>query len=111
MEESGRGANAPRQPIRKRMTSSLDRQQNFPWMEVVAVVEDAEGRLMLLVAELVLELSRFLSHFPLYRIENRLLIPFHTTLLGTRRRLTPCFIISSASINLADKPENQNCFS
>lgn len=100
IDDSGRGARAPRQPMRKRMTSSLERQQNLSRME--AVVKDEEGRLVLdaLMLLLLLEASRFLSHFPLYRTENRLLMPFHTTLLGTISRLTPCFINSSASISL-----------
>nr|GMD38921.1 hypothetical protein Iba_chr09fCG8660 [Ipomoea batatas] len=34
-------------------------------------------------------------------------MPFQTTLLGTRSCLTPCFIISNASINLVPTPTNE----
>lgn len=62
MEDRGRGANAPKQPIKKRITSSRERQQYLSRI-MVAGVED-EDRLMLGIAMLGL-LSMFLSHFPL----------------------------------------------
>ena len=98
MEERGSGARAPRQPIRKQITSSLDRQQNLSLIMVVEVDGRAFARELIL---LLPELSVFFSHLPLYKMENRLLMPLHPILLGTRIRRTPCFIISSASINLA----------
>jgi len=65
MEERGSGARAPRHPMRKRMTSSLERQQNLSGLEVP---EDEEGRLGLIVRLLLLlllDVSAFLSHLPL----------------------------------------------
>jgi hypothetical protein len=51
--------------MRKRMTSSLERQQNLSGLEVP---EDEEGRLGLIVRLLLLlllDVSAFLSHLPL----------------------------------------------
>jgi hypothetical protein len=51
--------------MRKRMTSSLERQQNLSRLEVP---EDEEGRLGLIVRLLLLlllDVSAFLSHLPL----------------------------------------------
>jgi hypothetical protein len=65
MDERGSGARAPRHPMRKRMTSSLERQQNLLRLEVP---EDEEGRLVFMVRLLLLLLldaSAFLSHLPL----------------------------------------------
>lgn len=102
IEDRGRGAKAPRQPMRKRSTSSLERQQNLSCIEEV---EDDAGRLVVAKVFVLLppDGSAFLSHFPLYRIEKRLLIPLQTELLGTRSRFTPSFIISRASINLVQE--------
>ena len=64
MEERGNGASAPRQPMTKRITSSLERQQNL--LRLLVGVEDEEGRLALRPRLLLLlEASRFFSHLPL----------------------------------------------
>ena len=64
MDERGSGARAPRQPMMKRRTSSLERQQNF---SRVIEVEDEDGRFGLRrrLLLLPLEASMFFSHFPL----------------------------------------------
>ncbi|CAH1413654.1 unnamed protein product [Lactuca virosa] len=77
IDQKGRGARAPGQPIRKRITSSRERQQYLSQMRAAYMGVEDEGRLLILGMVMLGLLSMFLSHFPLYRIEKHLLIPRH----------------------------------